>query len=260
MQKAGYEAFETPDGSTNPSLWQLATSKDLADRHQYVELIDKFDPSIKELAASIIVNGLVEPVVLRGNRGETFSIVAGARRCLAVAYNYCRGAGQAVVEAWVNKDSNVENLYRGIAENSCRKDPNPLERVRAYQMLVNTGSTVEQVAEREGISAQTVKNYLKLLELEPKYQARIAAGTLNLTSALTLLRNGEPAEEEVPERVHRHGGDGPRRRVKSRKKVEYRYQGLISEFKDREHMDAADRREVEVLEWVLGIEGDDVFK
>lgn len=251
MQRAGHGAFDSPE--SKPSLWELGTSDDPAHRAEYVRLIDQFETGeggIRATAASILANGQINPVVLRENGSGRYTLVSGVRRCLAILYNACRGVGKPVVEATLIKANTVEALYQGMAENSCRKNPNPLEVARAYQLAQNAGATLAEIAEREGVSEQTVRNRLQLLELEPKEQRAVAEGRLKQGKALEMLKQSGNGDG--------HDGNGEVERpprMRKRAEVLERYETLQKEF-EPDRLSEADRRELEVLAWVLGLEGD----
>jgi ParB/RepB/Spo0J family partition protein len=239
------------EGLTFASLWEQAISTDAAEQAAYVSAIDQYEmDGIKALAASILSNGLIQAITLREAGSGNFTLIAGSRRCLAVAYNACRGAGKADIEATLVKGNSVEMMYTGLAENGNRKDQNPMELCRAYQLQVNGGQTTADVATREGYSEQTVKNYLRLLELEPKNQKKVEAGKLTITGALKLLRNGQKDGDGS-------NGEpkGRKPKVRSRKAIEERLATLLGEVSESA-MTAADKREVEVLRWLLGQEGE----
>lgn len=235
----GYAAFHAGE---RPSLWSLATSEDAAQRAQYVDLIDRLElqeDGIKDLAAKILANGQLQPVEVRESGSGKYTIVFGVRRCLAIAYNACRGIGKPTVEARLTKANSVDALYRGLAENGGRKKPGLMETARAYQLQLNAGETVGQIAAREGCANETVANRLRLLELEPRDQRRVEAGTLKLKGALALLRGQVLARE-------------PGARRPGKKQIAERLKTLTDEFLP-EKMSEADRREVEILRWVLGL-------
>jgi len=263
MQAAG-RATRIADPDTDAkTLYELVTG-DEADHALFLELIGQYESGedgIRTLAHQILANGPINPIVLRENRGgETFSIVAGERRFWATWFNFLKGAGRPYIEASVNKDCNSENFYRSISENSCRKAPNLMERAGSIQLAVNGGSTTAEIAEREGCSEQTIKNRLRLLELTAKQQKAVASGNLTMSKALELLRKGGDDVEGDGEAGGNAGAtEGAasgveRRRVRKYRDVRQRYDQLVSEFENTSKTDAADKREMEVLAWVLRLD------
>ena len=156
--------------------------------------IDLIDPSslqprtvfdeakLDELAKSIQVNGVVQPVLLR-RKGPRFELIAGERRWRAAIK-----AGLAQIPAVLRSVPDEKVLEIALIENIQREDLNPIEEARAYKKLIETlGLTQESVAERVGRDRSYVTNYLRLLRLPDDLQDLIQAGKLSTGHARTLL-------------------------------------------------------------------------
>ncbi len=235
LQKQGWTVFGTPDPTEGRMLWALATSDNPEERTTFVELMQQFDPDFVAWAGTFLTQGQLQAVEVRDNgknaKGEnTYTLVYGCRRCLAILYNWCLlgKPAEPVVEAKLVKGNNASLLHRAVVENQ-RKQPNPLEEAHAIKYAVNNGQSEEEVALEQGLSITTIKNRLALLGLPPEVQKKIAAGTLTATKAL---------KEKVPPA---NGDGGKKPRLRSRKTIEE----ALEEFNP-------DTKEGKVLAWVLG--------
>jgi ParB family chromosome partitioning protein len=154
-----------------------------------------FDPSrLEDLANSIRVSGLLQPVVLRRNPdGSGYQLIAGERRFLAAQL-----AGRESVPAIVRTASRKEMLEFALIENIQREDLNPIEEAHAYQrMATEFDLTQEQIATRVGKDRTTVANTLRLLNLSEAVQELVSRGTLSTGHARCLLAIETPAEQET---------------------------------------------------------------
>lgn len=140
------------------------------------------DEELQELAQSIKVNGIVQPIVVRTHRGS-YQIVAGERRWRAA-----QKAGLQKVPAVVRDVSDDKMLEIALIENIQRQELNPVEEARAYQNLIdNFGLTQEKVAERVGKTRPFVANYLRLLKLPDIILGYLESGKLSVGHARALL-------------------------------------------------------------------------
>jgi ParB family chromosome partitioning protein len=143
-----------------------------------------FDPeTLEELAESIRIVGLLQPVVVRPIMPGHFEIVMGERRWRA-----CQQAGLTHVPAIVRRTPDDDMLRDALLENLHRQQLNPLEEAAAYQQLLDDfGTTHEELARRLGRSRPHISNTLRLLQLPPEVQNRVAAGVLTAGHARALL-------------------------------------------------------------------------
>ncbi|HLW16235.1 MAG TPA: ParB/RepB/Spo0J family partition protein [Actinomycetota bacterium] len=132
------------------------------------------DDALNELAASIRSVGLLQPVVVRPVDGG-YELVAGERRWRA-----CTLAGLTRIPAIIRETGDDQMLRDALIENLQRVDLNPLDEAAAFRQLVDDfGATHEEIAERVGKSRAAVTNSLRLLQLSPDVQQRIATGTFS---------------------------------------------------------------------------------
>ncbi len=141
------------------------------------------EEALNELAASIRVQGVMQPIVLRSLGEDRYEIVAGERRWRAAQL-----AGLATIPA-VIKDVNDESAVAiSLIENIQREDLNPMEEARALQRLIDEFDlTHQEVAEAVGKSRAAVTNFLRLLNLGPDVARMLAEGELEMGHARALL-------------------------------------------------------------------------
>ena len=166
-----------------------------------------FDPeALAELVTSIREVGLLQPVVVRqvseDGDGPRYELVMGERRWRA-----SQVAETGTIPAIVRATADDELLRNALLENLHRQQLNPLEEAAAYaQLLEDFGATHEQLAERLGRSRPQISNTLRLLQLPPAVQRRVAAGVLSAGHAKALLGlSTAQAQEEMATRVVAEG-------------------------------------------------------
>jgi ParB family transcriptional regulator, chromosome partitioning protein len=160
------------------------------------------DEAIEELAASIGVVGLLQPVVVRKVMPGHYEIVMGERRWRA-----CELAGLSQIPAIVRETSDDDMLRDALIENLHRQQLNPLEEAAAYQQLLDDFSaTHEELARKVGRSRPHISNTIRLLNLPAGVQKRVAAGVLSAGHARALLAVQDPqAQEQLAHRIVAEG-------------------------------------------------------
>jgi len=141
------------------------------------------EESLRELAKSIKLHGILEPVLLR-RKAERYQIVSGERRVRAA-----RIAGLSEVEARIFDLLSDKTMAEwAIIENIQREDLDPIETASSYQQLLNSyGYTHEDLAERLSKSRTAVTNTLRLLNLPEQVKKWIGEGKLSAGAARSLL-------------------------------------------------------------------------
>jgi ParB family chromosome partitioning protein len=152
---------------------------------------------LEELASSIKVQGVVQPIVVR-RRPDGFELIAGERRLRAAQL-----AGCDTIPALVKNASDREVLELALLENLQREDLNPLEEARAYQRLqTEFHLRQEDVAQCVGKDRSTIANVLRLLKLPQTLQDDIEAGRLSMGHARALLAlESAEAQQQLRDRV-----------------------------------------------------------
>jgi ParB family transcriptional regulator, chromosome partitioning protein len=133
------------------------------------------EAQLGELAASIAVHGILQPVVVRPLADGRWQLIAGERRLRAA-----RLAGLETLPAVVREEDDGEtSLELALIENLQREDLNAIETALAYRELIDRfGLTHEAVARQVGKSRVAVSNALRLLDLAPETQQAIVAGRI----------------------------------------------------------------------------------
>ncbi len=160
------------------------------------------EETIAELAASIRVVGLLQPVVVRRASQDQYELVMGERRWRA-----CQLADLASIPAIVRETSDDDLLRDALIENLHRQQLNPLEEASAYQQLLDDfEATHEELARRVGRSRPHITNTIRLLNLPPAVQRRVAAGVLSAGHARALLGIDDPlTQEQLAHRIVAEG-------------------------------------------------------
>ena len=129
-----------------------------------------------ELAASIAVHGVLQPVIVRNLADGGYQLIAGERRLRAA-----RIAGLDTIPAVVRETSDgTDSLELALIENLQRTDLNPIETALAYRELIDRfGLTHEAVARQVGKSRVAVSNSLRLLDLAPDTRQAIVEGRIS---------------------------------------------------------------------------------
>lgn len=150
------------------------------------------EEALDELAASISIVGLLQPVVVRETGPGEYELIMGERRWRA-----SQRAGLDRIPAIVRETGDNDMLRDALMENLHRQQLNALEEAAAYQQLLDDfGATHEELASRVGRSRPHITNTLRLLNLPPSVQNRLAAGVLSAGHARALLSLDAVEEQE----------------------------------------------------------------
>src|SRR5512140_2597741 len=182
----------TADGSDGPaSSSELPVARISSNPYQPRNLFD--EKKLDELAESIRVNGVIQPILVRrAPNGDGYQLIAGERRFLAA-----QRAGRQTIPAIIRQASRKEMLEFALVENLQREDLNPIDEARAYErMALEFDLTQEQVAGRVGKDRSTVTNALRLLQLPESIQEHVSRGALSNGHARCLLSLESTAEQE----------------------------------------------------------------
>ncbi len=160
------------------------------------------EDSLKELAASIKEVGLLQPPVVRKSGADTYELIMGERRVRAAKL-----AGLTSIPVIIRQTPDNELLREAILENIHRSQLNALEEAAAYnQLLTDFGYTHEELATKLGKSRPLISNTIRLLNLPPSVQRRVAAGTISAGHARALLGLADQYEiEKLANRIVAEG-------------------------------------------------------
>ncbi len=148
-----------------------------------------FDPDkLKDLAQSILENGIIQPLIVTKSAGSDYELIAGERRLEAAKL-----AGLDSVPVVVRSVSQKEQLQMAIIENIQREDLDPIEEALAYQALADDfGLTHAEIAKVMAKDRATISNSLRLLKLPPEVIKMVASDTLSAGHARAVLMVEEP--------------------------------------------------------------------
>lgn len=171
----------TKPTDTNTGVLEIDITKIKPNPNQPRKNFD--EDALKDLAASIKVHGIVQPIVLNKNADGTYMIIAGERRWRAA--NLC---GLKTVPAIIKDYTEKQIKEISIIENLQREDLNPVEAAKAIKELMDEyGLTQEAVSERIGKSRSNVANTLRLLTLYPAVLDMIEKGKISAGHARCLV-------------------------------------------------------------------------
>ena len=138
---------------------------------------------LEELAASIEVNGILQPLGARTNGEGQRELIAGERRWRAAQI-----AGLETVPVIVREASDSQVLELALVENLQREDLNPVEEAQGYALLMEAFDlTQEATAQRVGKSRAAVANAVRLLNLSEPLQTHLRQGRLSVGHAKVIL-------------------------------------------------------------------------
>ena len=141
------------------------------------------EQGLNELAASIKLHDLVQPVTVSKLPNGKFRLISGERRWRAA-----KMAGLKDIPAYVRQANDQQLLELALLENLQREDLNAMEIALSYKrMMEELNHTQEQVAERMGKERSTVANYIRLLRLPPDIQVAVRKGELSMGHARALV-------------------------------------------------------------------------
>ena len=171
---------------------------ELIDRNPFQTRSQVHESELAELAASIVANGVVQPILLRPQPNGRFQLIAGERRWRASQL-----AKKTTIPAILRQVSDEQAMEITIVENLQREDLNPMDQARAFERLASEfHMTQEQIATRTGKDRVSVSNFMRLLKLPPNLQAQVESGELTFGHARALLAlKDHPDLEKIAKRV-----------------------------------------------------------
>ncbi len=176
----GLQALISDELGDNPSIKEIAITDIIPNPDQPRK---DFDPqALNELAESLVVHGLLQPVLVRPV-GERYCIIAGERRLRAAQI-----AGFTKIAVIVQVCTDQEMAERALIENIQRADLTPVEEGFAYARLIKEyGMTQDLVAQRVGKARTTIANLLRVIQLPVEILELMSDDKLSLGHAKLLL-------------------------------------------------------------------------
>ena len=165
--KGAISEIKITDIETNP--WQPRTEFD--------------EDALNDLADSIKVQGIIQPITVRALNDKEFQLISGERRLQA-----SKKAGLKSVPAYIRVADDQQMLEMALIENIQRENLNAIEIALSYQrLLAECELKQEELGDRVGKNRTTVTNYLRLLKLPPDIQVALRDGKLSMGHARALI-------------------------------------------------------------------------
>lgn len=184
-----YKNITTQKKENNTGVLEIDINKIKPNPNQPRKNFDQ--DALNELAASIKVHGIVQPIVLNQQPDGQYLIIAGERRWRAA--NIC---GLKTVPAVIKNYTDKQIKEISIIENLQREDLNPIEAAKAIKELMDEyGLTQETVSDRIGKSRSNVANTLRLLSLYPDVMEMVEKGKISSGHARCLVVIEDPKEQ-----------------------------------------------------------------
>jgi ParB family chromosome partitioning protein len=141
------------------------------------------ETALSELASSIKLHGIIQPLTVSPMPNGKYRLIAGERR-----YRASRIAGIKEVPVYVRQTTDSTILELALLENLQRENLNAIEIALSYKRLMDDlDYTQEALAERMGKDRSTVTNYLRLLKLPPDIQVSVRNGDLSMGHARAII-------------------------------------------------------------------------
>jgi ParB family chromosome partitioning protein len=144
---------------------------------------DFHEDTLDELAESIKIQGIIQPITVRRISENDYQLISGERRLLAA-----KRAGLTAIPAFVRAANDQQMLELALIENIQRENLNAIEIAISYQRLVSECNLLqEELGDRVGKKRTTVTNYLRLLKLPPDIQAALRDDKISMGHARAII-------------------------------------------------------------------------
>ncbi len=180
--------LKSTSGSLRPDVIERSTSSQRIPLEQ-IEVNpnqprkDFDDTSLSELAASIKMHNIIQPLTVTQLSNGKYRLIAGERR-----FRASKIAGLKDVPVYIREANQSQLLELALLENLQRENLNAIEIALSYKRLMDDLEyTQEQVAERMGKERSTVTNYIRLLKLPPDIQVAVRNGQISMGHARALI-------------------------------------------------------------------------
>lgn len=149
--------------------------------------------NLRELAESIRLKGIIQPIIAEQEKGDTYIIISGERRVRAAKI-----AGLSTVPAILGKFSVIEKLENALIENIQRENLTPLEEAEGYKRLMEIFNLKqEDIAKKIGKNRSTIANTIRLLQLPEHMKSDLNSGIITAGHARAILSLINPADQEL---------------------------------------------------------------
>lgn len=148
------------------------------------------EQALQELADSISMQGLIQPVTVRKTGANKYQLISGERRLRA-----SKLAGLTEIPAYVRTANDQQMLEMALIENIQRENLNAIEMALSFQRMIDECNLKqEELGDRVSKNRSTVTNYLRLLKLPPVVQSSIRDGQITMGHARALVNVEDAAK------------------------------------------------------------------
>ena len=141
------------------------------------------EEALNELAESIKIQGIIQPITVRALSQNEFQLISGERRLQA-----SKKAGLKTIPAYIRVANDQQMLEMALIENIQRENLNAIEVALSYQRLISECNlSQEELAINVGKNRTTVTNYLRLLKLPPDIQVGLRDGLISMGHARAII-------------------------------------------------------------------------
>lgn len=153
--------------------------------------------ALQELADSIKLQGLIQPITVRRLNAHSYQLISGERR-----FRASKIAGLTQIPAYVRAANDQQMLEMALIENIQRENLNAIEvAISLQRMIEECNLKQDELGERVSKNRSTVSNYLRLLKLPPVVQASIREGEITMGHAKALITIDDPTKQIF---IHQH--------------------------------------------------------
>jgi ParB family chromosome partitioning protein len=149
------------------------------------------EDALLELAESIRVHGIIQPITVRRLTHNQYQLISGERR-----FQASKLAGLTAIPAYIRSADDQQMLEMALIENIQRENLNAIEIALSYQRLISECNLKQdELGERVGKNRTTVTNYLRLLKLPPDIQIAVRDNKLSMGQARAIISVENPEQQ-----------------------------------------------------------------
>ena len=166
---------------------------DFIEANPFQPRTDFDENALNELAESIKVQGVIQPVTVRKMGRDKYQLISGERRLRA-----SKLAGLETIPVYIRVANDEQMLEMALIENTHREGLNAIEVALSYQRLIEECNiTQEELSEKVGKDRSTVTNFLRLLKLPPEVQVALRDGFISMGQARAIINIDDKTKQLI---------------------------------------------------------------
>ena len=166
---------------------------DFIEANPFQPRTDFDENALNELAESIKVQGVIQPVTVRKMGRDKYQLISGERRLRA-----SKLAGLKTIPVYIRVANDEQMLEMALIENTHREGLNAIEVALSYQRLIEECNiTQEELGEKVGKDRSTVTNFLRLLKLPPEVQVALRGGFISMGQARAIINIEDKTQQLI---------------------------------------------------------------